>query len=205
MSVHLISYTPTPEQTIVLGYLNCSTPSNKLTAKLLEKPLGDRIAKMFKDGHFSPMEHASATVRITDVSRSLLAQITRHRIASFSVRSMRAVPIASDEIVIPPSIAEHPEANEYYQTIASNVHAAYAYMMKLGIPMEDARYILPIGTKTEIVMTMNFRSWLHFLRMRTGLVGKPQWEIAGVAKRIRAHLLCIAPNVFSSKYQEFWE
>lgn len=204
MNVKLLSSTPDPEYAILWGYLNCQTKSENIPAKMREQEPEERFKRIFKDGHFSVLEHASASVVISGVSRSLLAQITRHRLFSYSVRSMRAVPVSPEEIVIPPTVKEIGLEDIFLHAV-TETHNAYSVMVDSGVPLEDARFTLPIGTKTEILMTGNFRNWIHFLRERTGVKGKPQWEIKEVAQQIWTLLGKISPNVFSTDHVNSWE
>ena len=204
MKVKLLTSTPDPEHTILTGYLNCQNRSLDIPFKLDEIPDEERFKRIFKDGHFSVLEHASATVRISDVSRSLLAQLTRHRLFSYSVRSMRTVHASLEDTVIPRSVKERGMEIEFNGAL-KHAHFVYNTMIDAGVPLEDARFILPLGTKTEIVMTGNFRNWIHFLRERSGLKGKPQWEIQAVAQAIWRTLSDIAPNVFNTEYTKYWE
>ena len=93
MTVTLISHTPQPEQIIAAAAKLCYSDTtvedlmDGLSAEQAEKFVG-MLETM---GHESPVEHVTFTFGIAGVSRSLLAQITRHRIASFSVQSQRYV------------------------------------------------------------------------------------------------------------------
>ena len=87
----LIRYTADPEQTIALAAKLCYSGDeiDDLIEKIGEKDNAKFISLLTKMNHYSPFEHASFTFALEGVSRALLAQITRHRIASFSVRSQR--------------------------------------------------------------------------------------------------------------------
>lgn len=112
MKVKLISHTPNPEQVVAaaakLCYSNCSIQD--LMDGLDEESSRKFLQKLVSMGHESPTEHANFTFAIEGVSRSLLAQITRHRIASFSVQSQRYVCLDSFEYVTPPELEGDAEA-----------------------------------------------------------------------------------------------
>lgn len=130
-------------------------------------------------GHESVMEHASFTFRIQGVSRVLLAQLTRHRIASYSVQSQRYCRIDSAEFVVPPAINDNPAIHEYYNRRCHDCFVAYQRMIGSGIKEQDARYILPQGIVCQLIMTMNARELNHFLSLR--MCNRAQWEIRNLA------------------------
>ena len=87
--VTLIAHTPDPERLIAASAKLCYSPSSieQLMDGLDEQKTTDFLNMLTDFGHQSPIEHISFTFGIEEVSRTLLAQITRHRIASFSVRA----------------------------------------------------------------------------------------------------------------------
>ena len=156
-------------------------------------------------GHASPIEHASFTFGIEGVSRTLLAQITRHRIASFSVQSQRYVRLDDFRYVIPPEIEAIPEAkaafiesmNEdakrYLDLVQKLEDGHTARLMAEGMPEkqarakaskqanEDARFVLPNACETKMVVTMNARSLQNFFHLRC--CNRAQWEIRAAGRR----------------------
>ncbi len=98
------------------------------------------------------------------------------------------------KVVIPWTIDENNIAKRIYQDAVLYSFKAYKRMRELGIPKEDARYALPIGTQTTIVMTCNFREWRHFIKLRT--TKHAQWEIRGIANAVLEILCNQAPVVF---------
>ena len=138
-----------------------------------------RVRRCIANGHTSVTEHVSASFRIEGISRSCLAQLSRHRMASFSVTSQRYCEIGGDDwYVIPPSVIE---AGEEVGFIAEVEKAAKAYhrLIAKGVKKEDARFLLPEATKTNLVMTINARSLMSFLSLR--LDKSAQWEIRELA------------------------
>ena len=107
LKVELLRYTPEPEEIVAMGAKLCYTSSDldELKEGIQKKDQGPFVNKLLSMGHLSPVEHASFTFGIEGVSRSLLAQITRHRIASFSVKSQRyvgnkAVPVKTEFLIM---------------------------------------------------------------------------------------------------------
>lgn len=141
-----------------------------------------RVRRCIANGHTSVAEHVGATFRIEGISRSCLAQLTRHRIASYSVMSQRYCEVGGDDwYVIPPSVIE---AGEEVGFVAEVEKAAKAYhrLLAKGVKKEDARFLLPEATKTSLIMTINVRSLMNFLKLR--LDKSAQWEIRELANEM---------------------
>ncbi len=199
MQVKLVSYTPESEKQIELAYLACRNldpwnPKHK-------KPSKSRIRSMWESGHVSPFEFADATFYIKGVSRACSHQFVRHRLASYEQLSMRAVGPGELERILPESIRK--SGSYPFHKNARRAIILYEALLEDGVPKEDARFILPIGTETRFMAKMNFRSWLHFLRLRTH--PSAQWEIRRVAEMILECLRSIAPNIFSEEYRDKWQ
>ena len=221
MKVKLIAYTPDPEHTVAVAAKLCYSPST--IDDVMEKTTPEKSAKfveMLDDlGHDSPVEHAYFTFGIEGVSRSLLAEITRHRIASFSVQSQRYVTENCFSYVTPPAIAEIPEAAEEYQRAMAEDQAHYesladmlrqkhtaAFIAEGMTPeaaakaaekraIEDARFVLPNACTTKIMMSMNARSLRNFFRLRC--CNRAQWEIRALATEMLSLCLEVAPHLFA--------
>lgn len=222
LNVKLIAYTPDPEKVIAAAAKICYSASDAETImEGLTPEKTDRFLGMLTDmGHESPIEHASFTFAIEGVSRSLLAQLTRHRIASYSVQSQRYVKLKEGvfAFVTPPEIARDPVANEKYQQAMADCHRNYleladvlqarhtAELMEQGLPekearkkaekmaIEDARYVLPNACETKLVVTMNARSLQNFFRLRC--CNRAQWEIRELAWTMLELCRRAAPTLF---------
>lgn len=132
-----------------------------------------RVRHCFNNGHMSVFEHASITFKVEGISRACMAQLTRHRLVSFCVESQRynKYDLSGDEWYVKPNGLDMAEtmrvcADRYMDALAN------------GIKPEDARYLLPEATKTNLVMTMNVRNLFHIFDMR--LDKAAQWEIRDV-------------------------
>lgn len=114
--VTLLTHTPMPEQTIAAAAKLCYSAAeiDKIYEGLTPEKTASFVEMLSEIGHESPIEHASFTFGIEGVSRSFLAQVTRHRMASFSVQSQRYVKENMFEYVLPPEIESVPEAREEY-------------------------------------------------------------------------------------------
>ncbi len=196
-SVELLCSTPQPELAAALGARLCYSDSGISELRDdLEPKAGAFVEKLMSYGHLSPIEHASFTFGVEGVSRSLLAQLTRHRLASFSVQSQRYVAKAGGtSYIIPPSIrALGGEAVREYEEQMERINGYYAYWLSKEIPAEDARFLLPNAAETRLVMTMNARELLHFFSLRC--CNRAQWEIRRLAWTMLGIARREAPSLF---------
>ncbi len=203
--VVLLTYTNNPAQTIAMSAKLCYSDATIADLKkgVDESDVGKFLSRLVTMGHLSPFEHASFTFGIEGVSRSFLAQVTRHRIASFSVKSQRYVDANKNgefNYVIPPAIsALGSVAEEEYKDQMAQMHAWYCkWQERLGGACEksneDARFVLPNAAETKMTMTMNVRELMHFFTVRC--CNRAQWEIREVAWRMLEEVLKVAPELF---------
>lgn len=196
-NVTLIEHTPNPEMTVALAARLCYSPSSitDLRAKLDVSDVEAFLDKIMSLGHHSVLEHASFTFGIEGISRVTTHQLVRHRIASFSQQSQRYVSHKEDfTSIMPDSIAQNPDAREIFAFMSETVHKAYTQLIAIGIPAEDARYILPNATETKIIMTMNARELLHFFALRC--CQRAQWEIREMSIEMLRLVKVLAPAIF---------
>ena len=145
-------------------------------------------------GHLSPIEHVSFTFAVEGISRACSHQLVRHRIASYSQKSQRYVDETSFEYIVPPSIANNPEAREVYTRVIDTIRESYSQLARM-VPREDARYILPNATETKIILSFNARSLYNFFSQRLCL--RAQWEIREMAQLMLTEVMKVAPLLFS--------
>ena len=203
--VRLIQYTPAPEELVALAAKLCYSASDldDLGEGVAKKDQSKFIARLMDMGHLSPIEHASFTFGIEGVSRSFLAQITRHRIASFSVQSQRYVALGDDgngfDYIVPPAIEAlgEEDAAEFRRQMAEMDAWYQAWRKKLGSgekSNEDARFVLPNAAATRMLVTMNARELTHFLSLRC--CSRAQWEIRAVTWQMLELAYRAAPALF---------
>ena len=152
------------------------------------------LSRSMASGHTSVTEHASFTFLIEGVSRVLLAQLTRHRLASFSVTSQRYCGI-SGGMIVPPSM-QCPALQEEIQTVIQAVERLYSKATSLGVPKEDARYFSLQGGTTSLMITMNARELNHFFSLRC--CRRAQWEIRQLADEMLKLCKLAAPKLFEN-------
>jgi len=193
VQVTLINYTPNPELTIATAARSSTSPSRvtKLRNELTPKQVENLLKRLLESGHLSPFEHASFTFAIEGISRVTSHQLVRHRLASYTQQSQRYVSLKEHGYVTPPTISSRPEFTAKYQQAIEAAHKLYSDMQATGIPMEDARYVLPQAIKTQLVMTMNARELLHACSLRLCL--RAQWEIVELFEMIKSEVEKVAP------------
>ena len=221
MKVQLIAHTPEPAWVVAAAAKVCYSPMSmvEIVGRAWRDDNAAYIEKLASMGHESPIEHVSFTFAVEGVSRSLLAQITRHRIASYSVRSQRYVSEKAFGYVTPPEIAADPEALAIYQEAMATDQAAYdkivASLTKRHTQtfldegmdpkkaksaarkkaQEDARFVLPNACETQMIFTMNARELLHFFGKRC--CNRAQWEIRALAEEMLRLCRGVAPHIFA--------
>jgi len=237
MDVKLLEATNDPEDLICKAarndYSDTSVGSQSFEATMaevdgdsLEEKKETLIGHLLDHGHFGPFEHAQATFAVEGVSRSCMAQITRHRHVSFDVQSMRYVSfddvdpeaVREGELVVTPPSATDPdwigrnqqkasvsdeefeERTEIFKDTIEQAVESYQELLELGMPPEDARFVLPIGTKVNIVMSMNARMLMHVADMRAA--ADAQWEIREMTEEMLELAADWCPKTFEYYEQE---
>lgn len=171
-----------------------TTPSHE---RVEEDKALSLLKGLVEKGHGSVLEHCCFTFSIEGISRACSHQLVRHRIASYSQQSQRYVRGEKFDSVIPPSIKKDENALHHFNNILDDISEAYTLLVeKYKIPKEDARYLLPNATTTNIVVTMNARELLHFIELR--MDKRAQWEIRELAQEMLAQLKEVAPVIFGS-------
>lgn len=222
MKVELLQYNPDCEKIVAAAAKLCYSSSgvDGIMNGLDEEKTKKFLERLMSMGHESPIEHISFTFGIEGVSRSLLAQFTRHRIASYSVKSQRYVNEGKFEFVTPPEIAQIPEAKEeflkamqddvnsynkladilykkhYPQMIADGMTEKAAKTAAEKKAIEDARYVLPNACETKMIATLNARSLINFFNHRC--CERAQWEIRELACEMLKLVKPVAPTLFKN-------
>lgn len=180
----LLRFTPEPLATVALAARLCYLKTNiaELAAGKDLFQYNDLVRNVVERGHESVLEHVSFTFGVAGLSRAASHQLVRHRLASYSQQSQRYVRYDEIAPVIPPSITQSPEALAAFTAAMDANKSAYAKLIELGVPPEDARYVLPNATPTQIMITMNVRELRHFFKMR--LCTRAQWEIRDLARKM---------------------
>lgn len=215
MKVTLITHTPNPEKVVAAAAKLCYSNADSIET-LMDGLTDEAVAKFIKHlsnmGHQSPVEHVSFTFGIEGVSRALLAQLTRHRLASYSVQSQRYVGMKGFSYVTPPAIKNDPKLDVLFTEAMTMQDRVYEVLQKKlsekyvengvnkpsadKIANEDARFVLPNAATTRMIVTMNARSLLHLFELRC--CNRAQWEIRELAEEMLKLVYPVAPNLFAS-------
>lgn len=140
-----------------------------------------RVERCILDRH-SVHEFADVTFKIEGISRTCLAQLTRHRLASYCVESQRYNKYnldSNDWYVIPHTIQEDAKKKQAFESAMNYAASQYEKMVNDGIKPEDARFVLPEATKTSLHMKINTRSLFNLFEQRRN--PHAQWEIHELA------------------------
>ena len=199
MKIKLLRYTPDAE--LLCGAAALTSTRSGSPSEILEKMDSETAKRVIKRvagyGHISVIEHASFTFSIEGVSRVMTHQLVRHRIASYTQQSQRYVTYdALEKYVVPPNITNNTEAKKVFEETLQGISEAYQKLLNMGIPKEDARFILPNAAKTNIIVTMNARELRHFFNLRC--CARAQWEIREVATEMLKQAKKVAPALFEN-------
>jgi len=177
--------------------------STKTVAEILEPFDGDEaiMDQVMGYGHQSIAEHFSVTFGVSGISRVTETQMVRHKVGtSYSVKSGRYTKVGENFKVVVPEKIKGRRVNIRIpfpisvEKILDYAHRAYLDLLDQGVPPEDARYILPQATATQLLVTMNARQLLHFFGERC--CSKAQWEIREVANQMLQICLEVHPVLF---------
>ncbi len=183
----------------------------------MEEKKSALIKQLMLAGHWGPFEHPVITLGIEDMSRVTLAQITRHRIASFDIQSGRYAKMTMEQTVLPPSYTAEEvtsrqggkrklkgtpfERETITKGLLEKAFHMYDGLVDMGIPREDARYILPEAITIHGHMTLNARSLMHVIALRS--FGDAQWEIRDLVADFLAEAkewMPITFNIFEKRW-----
>lgn len=197
MKVSLLTHTPEPEKLVAAAARLCY--SNKEVSEIMDNFTEEKVEKFLNKlvelGHESPFEHVTFTFGIEGISRACSHQLVRHRIASYSQKSQRYVEESNFDYIIPPSIIGT-EYEKDYEYMMFQIQEFYKDLRAMGLEPEDARMVLPNACSTSLIMTMNVRSLLNFLKHRD--CNRAQWEIRELARQIMAICKEVAPRLFKN-------
>jgi len=167
--------------------------------KITDTSASKFVRMLVKLGHEAMIEHYNITVKIT-CDRGVSHEIVRHRIASYGQESTRYCNYSKNKFgneitVIEPCFWDKDsEVYKQWEMACQQAEQVYFNLLKNGATPEEARSVLPNSLKTEIVVTMNMRSWRNFFKLRTANDAHPQ--IREVARPLLAELQQQLPELF---------
>ena len=193
MIVKLLAYTQNADAICAAAGNSCY--SERSSYEIVEDINSEKVlSRIVGMGHHSVIEHAVFTFSVEGVSRALTHQLVRHRVASYSQQSQRYVSMKEPSFVMPHTVQDDPDALKVFEDTMAEIWAAYGKLESMGIPAEDARYLLPNGCTTNITITMNARELLHFFSLRC--CNRAQWEIREMADRMLELCREVSPVIF---------
>src|SRR5579859_4276736 len=141
-----------------------------------DQKMQELVRSVVASGHHSTIEHINFTFGIADVTRTLTHQLVRHRIGvAFDQQSQRYVTYKRPDVTVPASIAGDPALSEKFTAQIEGNFALYHELVGQNIPAEDARFVFPNATRTNLLMSANLRALIHMCDLR--LCTLAQWEI----------------------------
>ena len=195
MIVKLLAHTPDADKICAAAGNSCY--SERSSMAIIEDIDPEKtLSRIVGMGHHSVIEHAVFTFSVEGVSRALTHQLVRHRVASFSQQSQRYVSMDKATYVTPHTVEDNKEALERFDSVMKTIWDAYKDLEALGIPAEDARYLLPNGCTTNITITMNARELLHFFSLRS--CNRAQWEIREMSDQMLRICKEVSPIIFKN-------
>lgn len=223
MKVETIEATPNPERTICKAARNDYREaglSEDGFSEIIDPVDGETIPEkkytllrhLIKKEHYGPLEHVHASFNIEGMSRVVMAQATRHRLLSWDIQSQRYVDFTEPDYTVPESFtnSEHytrddgqvdieenelKKIKEAYNNSMNRSSNSYEWLVKEGVPKEDARYVLPTGMQVNAVMSGNLRALLHVVNMRSK--GNVQSETMDLAQKVEREIKDWVPTVHS--------
>jgi len=189
MKVKLLSSTPAPE--IFIGKVAgiCYGKENSDDETCIR-----RAGHCVDKGHLATLRFAHAVFRVSGISRACANQFVRSKHLDFLQRSQRYCDESESGVVIPSHILFNDELREEYLSAVNGAEGYYKKLISMGVKKEDARFVLPSATVTELVVVGNLQAFRDLIKLRKN--NESQWEIRNVVIEIERQLNGIAPNVF---------
>lgn len=205
MNIELLHYAPSNPDEYIATVMRRTRDISAIEGikRSLDEKEGwvERLVRGVKTwGHYDVFEHVVYWFSVEQVSRALTHQLVRHRLASYSQLSGRLKNIG-DAFVVPPleyvsEKGKKKELQSAFERIYRQQFEYYEGLISQGVAIEDARYVLPNGQMTAIMMTVNARSLMHVLRMRLDTAA--QWEIRDMAEKMLDLVQPTAPILWES-------
>jgi len=202
-----VSYVPQPEEIMVNNVaLACFVCTHSDLTKFNDMSINDKkqlISRVVKKGHLSILRHANFVFNVTGCTRVLTHQLVRHQAGfNFSQQSLRYTKIEEDnnDFYDIPDTLKNSRFNFKIENEMENVKNLYLEIIEDGYKAEDARYVLPIGTKSNIVFSANGQSLYNFFKSRC--CTRAQTEIRMLALKIYELMIKLYPYMFIDCYTD---
>lgn len=174
--------------------------------EIFERSLGDEkdlklLNKVLSSGHKSVIEHQTFSVAFNNVSVLVEQFVIEARLASYTVKSRRYVDFAGAGFVVPEGLTE--EQRAVYEAAMRDRFADYEKLMALGVPKEDARFMLPYCLRSNFFMTVNARELIALVCAMLKGRGKGYPEIEALGAQLKAQLDEIYPGVIDGELARY--
>lgn len=155
------------------------------------------VDKVLSSGHKSVIEHQTLSIAFDNVSVLVEQFLIEFRLASFTVKSRRYVDFSNAGYVIPENM--NPQVRKIYCERTEALFALYQRLLEMGIPREDARFVLPYGFRSNFFATMNARELILLISAMLDGRGSAYPEIRMLGMQLREQFEALYPNVLSAE------
>ena len=194
-TIEIISHTPDIEKlcTTAVKHTYRKGKPSELMRGVSDKEKENLLGNIMRAGHLSVIEHGYFTIFFNDVSVFFEQFLIEHRLASYTVKSRRYVDYSESGFVVPNYLEDKPILRKRYADTVKKLFGIYRFLVDKGVPVEDARFVLPYCFKTSIICTMNSRELRHFLER---CLANEYAEIRKVGKVLLPKVKRIAPEIY---------
>lgn len=198
--------TPIDEASIYKQIESIARTCYKSEDKITDESAPKMVKGLLKRNHLAMIEHAHVSVKFI-CDRGVSHEIVRHRIASYAQESTRYCNYSQgkfgNEITVIKPLFFDEGTPEYiiWEESCMQAEKAYNELIEMGRSPQEARSVLPNSLKTEIVVTMNLREWIHFFNLRAlGTTGAPHPQMKEIAMMVLEEFSNQIPEIFGDMY-----
>lgn len=198
--------TPIDREAVLKHLETVARTCYKSEDKITEQSAPKMVKGLIKSHHTAMIEHFSVSVKMV-VDRGVSHEIVRHRIASYAQESTRYCNYSQgkfgNEITVIKPLFFDEGTPEYiiWEESCMQAEKAYNELIEMGRSPQEARSVLPNSLKTEIVVTMNLREWIHFFNLRAlGTTGAPHPQMKEIAMMVLEEFSNQLPEIFGDMY-----
>lgn len=201
-SAELVQHSPEPEKLIERIARVCYHSEARMACGCADGYCGECrkrrdafLGGLARRGHESVFEHAYATFRLV-TDRGISHELVRHRLASYTQSSTRYIRYDQGMPVVEPVFSAAAEREAWAEAMLA-AEKAYLGMLAAGVPLQNARDVLPTCAATVVFMTANFREWRHVIALRTARGAHP--KMRGLFELVRTALAPLCRVYFDAK------
>lgn len=206
MDIEIFNFPYNYKYLIYLAGRNCYglECNEKYNNKIEDYELNLFLQKIIKNNHMSVLEHINISLYIYNCTRAFMAQLTRHRLCAFSIKSQHFVKhndFKYEKLFVHKNISDL--LNTQYGVLMSDINKFYKHLIKNNVPHYIARNVLPNSCLTNIFMTTNIREFRHIIEMRITDNNVP--EMIYFARLLLLKLYEIMPEIFIDLNEKYGE